>query len=438
MSQRTWVGFMKDSIWRKKSKVSRNENDNGSHDDWAWFLNAGNQDSNDTNVVDFEALAKSRQAIKAALFKNPNLLFKVVEESDNGENKTLFVDLVIKEKSLREADLVSVGKHVKLDWGQIATKLRISNNLLEKYRGQMDWVHISKSDYYIKNAEFIDRFGKQLVWTDSMKLKVDKADVERLVFVSKNMSIANAILCCPELLIECLNDSKESNDSKKLNQLSEEDWKNIVSKNDLIIAVEALSDPDGIVKNVLEKMPIILLNACLRNKYLSKHGHIFKEGSCIEGKGFFETCKADEAYLLKHGIIGYNTSNTLWKEIIDAGIMLSNETIVKYAEAIDWNALTTREVNPVDVNEKYKPNEPCLLKYIPDSVVLSKSKGLPAKYIDKNAFRVNWSEICEYQVLPEWLMRKHIDKLDWEKVKAFQTLSPDFIKDFGYKMGKST
>jgi hypothetical protein len=412
MTQRTWVGFVKESIWRKKGKCQKAVN----QDSWAWFSNG-----------DLQTLAKSRYDIKSALLKNPNLLFETVEQD------VLFVDLVIKEKSLREADLVSVGKHVKLDWGKIANKLRISNDLLEKHKNQIDWTNISTNEIYVKDVDFIERFADKLVWTDSLQVKLESNDLDRLLLSSSNsISISNAISCCPFILIQWL----VADPKNRLSLLSEEDWKMLISKDDHIIAADrAITDHEGIIEKNLEKMPEVFMDACLRNRYLPKHGNILSMCKMIEGKGFFEICKPDETYLLEHKIISESTPDTLWKEIIDSGVVLSKETIVKYAEIIDWDALTTREENPIDLNA---PDEQQLVKYIPDSVVLSRSKGLPAKYIDKNAYRVNWTEVCEHQVLPEWLMRKHVDKLDWEKVKAFQTLSHDFIKDVGYKMDKST
>lgn len=431
---RTWVGFVKDTLWRKKSRRHREEQTLSStpvpmviDENWAWFADPKWKETTDnTTCTDYYSLSRSRDAIKAALLKNPDILFDVVGE---GENQGLeLVDLIIKERSICEVDLIEVSKSVKLDWRRIANKLRLSNDLLEKHAKDVDWKEITINDAYSKNFEFIKRFSDKMKWEEvdshPINLKVDKAELELLFFKWQRLPLRVAIMSRPQVLMECLNTS-----TSYLSRLSEDDLvlfvRTLAATNlaSSIVDLEKLPDPHGIIESTLAKYPVKFIDACIERQYLPKYSNILKEIQVSaphkQLATFFEICKPSDDYL---------ESRDLVQLMLQSGVPLSRETVAKYADQIqDWDELMTRYINPF-------PFDPELLKLIPENVVLNKTRGLPPKYIDKNAYRLDWSVICERQVLPEWLMRKHLDKLDWEKVARHQTLTQGFIKDFGYRM----
>lgn len=428
---RTWVGFVKDSLWRKKSRKQREEQTLTTtpapmiiDENWAWFADPKWKETTDnTTCTDYYSLSRSRDAIKTALLKNPDILFDVV-----GEDGVLFVDLIIKEKSLCEVDLIEVSKSVKLDWGRIANKLRLSNDLLEKHAKDIDWKDITVNNAYTKDLEFIKRFSDKMVLDENrnafINLKLDKAGLEMVFFKWQRLPLRIAIANCPYILVECL-----GLDNSYVSRLSDDDWTHLIdtlAQNGLascIADLETLPDPNGIIESNLAKYPVQFIDACIEKQYLPKYSNILKD---IEVSAphkqlatFFEICKPTNEYLESQGLV---------KLMLQSGVPLSRETVIKYADQIpDWDELMTRYINPF-------PFDPEILKIIPENVVLNKTRGLPPKYIDKNAYRLDWSIICERQVLPEWLMRKHLDKLDWENVARHQTLTQGFIKDFGYRM----
>ena len=64
---------------------------------------------------------------------------------------------------------------------------------------------------------------------------------------------------------------------------------------------------------------------------------------------------------------------------------------------------------------------------------LSCEPDLPLDFIEKYKDDLNWGLLTMYRKMPEWFMRKHIDKIRWEYVMFFQRPSDEFMVEMQIK-----
>ena len=93
---------------------------------------------------------------------------------------------------------------------------------------------------------------------------------------------------------------------------------------------------------------------------------------------------------------GYDFAEMNWEQISQQYKYLSEDFIEKYADKIDWNAISIYQ-------------------------------KLSEDFIDKHTNKVYWSAISRYQKLSEDFIDKHTDKVDWNCISRYQKLSEDFI-----------
>lgn len=123
-----------------------------------------------------------------------------------------------------------------------------------------------------------------------------------------------------------------------------------------------------------------------------------------------------------------------WEIIsISVAIKLSDHFAWKHVDKLRWELM-----NADALQHRFEKDTWCQLvmsdwRRIPSSI-LCKYIKFTSDFIDENAQELDWHTMCEHQPFPEWLMRKHIDKLDWGQVSWYQAMTPEFIKDYGHRL----
>ena len=426
------------------------------HSRWDWFYGNDDGDSDcDCDVYvyrcpreDYHSLAKDKKKCMDAIIKDPNRLFYVVDngstcmcggECGNCETVDMFlIELILRYKTLTEADFVAIDSRCGgggLDWRRIAKYAPLSNDLLEAKKDVVDWKEIISDDRYVKNREFILRFREYLEGLWDYVGSIHIGDVEELVFglriIPVKVAIYKRLLNVTHIdrhydeMVLYIADLLKNVGVKKLS--AGESWGKMAE--------------DG---GVLQMHPNEVRDSCIRDRYVAKEifGILAVSDKCLGGDwgdilGIYvesggvkpeEFCWVLEKYVLKGEKA--DVDNKIWFMISKRGKMLTDEFLLKYVGKIDWNIL--ERMSGIAI-EKWDWGGNCeLLKKLP-AAVRCKYMELGAEFIDANAEDpsvIDWHVVCEYQRLPEWLMRKHSGRLDWGQVSWYQDMSLEFIEEF--------
>lgn len=180
--------------------------------EWDWFTGKNTEKSSESNVkhpiipkMNYDKLAKDKDKVIEYLLSNPKDMFKKVGiESDCMcmechtcdhflRDVTLF-ELIIKYKTLNEADLCELDKTIELDWFTISESVPLSSfTLLLKADKHFNWRAISSSYLYKKDITFLRIFTDRLHWDLVSNVDIYDIDIESLVFTEKVIPIKFAI-----------------------------------------------------------------------------------------------------------------------------------------------------------------------------------------------------------------------------------------------------
>ena len=387
--------------------------------EWKWFTGEEETTKKPTET-DYKSLARNPIP---ALTKDPDLLFKVVhhekEECMCGGSfdccgafayvDVLFIDLMIQCQSFKESDLVKLSK---LDWFKLSTHLPLSIPTLEKYVDRVNWKEISKSFLYEKNAAFIKKFHKQLdmnnLYPYSTALMVDEAC--KLIFEDRILPLHIGRMIPKNIIL-----SKVKEHAEYIGQS--------VYSTTFFIRYCGAKETEDTFKDVSGALvdPKEFAERCYSDSYIPRTKRfidILKKG--VNWGSFLLCCKPDLEFIETHIIPG--ASKDTWCFISEFK-QLNTAFIEKYA-----SHLVMRKV------ARYHQFDTATLKNIlgdwkVDYGGLSVYTKLTPEFIEEYADKLDWYNLCEHQVLPEWLLNKYKDRLNWGQVSLYQALSPEFIKE---------
>jgi len=412
---------------------------------WDWFNNPNKKEDKPivkTEVKNYSRISINKYLVKKEILEDPSVLFKVVGSESNcmcggtcggcEYDDVLFIDLIVREKSLNEKDFLELLEKVDLDMFRLCKYVPFSISVLQKYTNRVDWGSISGDGYkYNKNKDFINNFHdkinwNKLGWSDLSDLK-NYSDVEEIVFTNKyvpiNIAIKNRILTldhiknhvdivasyCDKLL-------DEYNYGVKLIEELDKD----------IIEPHLINHVEKYTKKCIE-------DSFVTKKYVSiiqlSNNIIFGEWS-----EFIINCKPDEQFILDNVVNKgcEHISRNTW-DAISKHCNLSNKFIREKTKYLNWNILITKSKCDLSLIEE-RINDL-------DSITISKFQKLTPEFIDmcaeKYPEKLDWYYLCEFQELPEWLMRKNINMLNWGQVSWYQEMSKEFLEEFDKMINKT-
>jgi hypothetical protein len=389
--------------------------------EWKWFV--GEKKGKEVNKKpidnDYYKLAKDPIPV---LTKDPELLFKVVDFTtekcmcggscgsccQDFSVDVQFIDLIIQYKSIKESDLV---KLPKLNWFKITSHLPLSIPTLEKYIDRVDWKYISSSYLYEKNDEFIRKFHKHLNMKSVYNTKLTEDEACKLIFEDKILPLhtirnipMNLMLSKVKANAEYIGSSIE-NTTSFTRMFGAKETEETYINNSGALKIDS--------KDFADK--------CCSDKYVPKTKRfidILKKG--VNWSEFLLCCKPNIEFIEAHIVPG--ASKNTWHDI-SACPQLTTAFIEKYISHLEMRK----------VSQHYQFDTVTLKKILgnwnTEHGSLSIYTRLTPEFIDEYADKLDWYNLCEHQVLPEWLLNKHKDKINWGQVSLYQTLTQNFIEE---------
>jgi hypothetical protein len=332
---------------------------------WRWFRGKPPTPS----PAELRVLARSRARSVCAIRADPSLLFEVVAGApcececrasacesrvcDCGaalSGEVLFVDLLIKKKTVHERDLLSVAG---LDWFRLSSRLPLSAAALERHAGDVDWARVSWSSLYAKDAAFVRAFAERLHWR--LVRRADSAEVARQLF-ERGLRCADAALS--NRLVDVADLAQHVEALRASPRLSA-----------LVVDSYRARDADALGLDVPEHLRHAVAAKCIRERFVPAAAPLVAALEAI--------CAVfDDATLEAH---------------VRAGDARAREVVSRHAR-------------------------------------------LSPEFVDRNADALDWYALCEFQALPEWLLRKHVDRLNWGQLSRYQELSPAFEAEFAARI----
>ena len=314
--------------------------------DFSWFRSSLPRDTKEKTIecIDYYNLAKDRVKVQSLILKDPSILFRVVGEEANcmcggtcGNcefDDITFFELVIREKSVTEDDLLQVAKQVDIDWFKISSHVPLSNEALALYKDKVDWKSVSSSWMYKKDAEFVERFWEYMDWSKTNCVDLDEKQVESLVFQRKLVPISFAI--SKKLLTDMHVKEYLSLVLQECNGL----LKHYGSK-----FVESLDDETGMIKDKVLQCANKFTDSCIAMRYTpKKYGHVVK--FCLDKAGkhglhtwwdFLNSCRPNEAFIETYVVDSADAET--WSFLSKGKIPLSDGFVSKYFELLNLHEL---------------------------------------------------------------------------------------------------
>jgi len=388
----------------------------------------------------YHNISKDKVLVKKEILENPEVIFKVVDSESNcmcggtcgccEYDDVLFIDLIIRAKSFNEADILDLLNNVTLDMYKLCKYVPFSINTLKKYEDKVDWKLISYDYKYNKNIDFINNFHDKLDWERIDNFyKLSSNDIEQCVFIDKYVPIKIAI-------------SKHILNSYHIKKYVDviAPYCNYLIGN-YVYDVKILEElDDSIISPFLIKHVEKYTNRCIEIGFLTKkYVKIISLSDRIRQQGdwsnFIIKCKPDEAFLLEHVVNKEQNPPHLSKETwnaISETCKLSNEFISDYSNYLNWNILVKKSNCNLSFIEAH-------IKDL-DAFTISTFQKLTPEFIEfcieNYPEKLDWYYLCEFQDLPEDLMRRNIDKLNWGQVSWYQMMSKNFLNEHDKMINK--
>ena len=150
---------------------------------------------------------------------------------------------------------------------------------------------------------------------------------------------------------------------------------------------------------------------------------------------------------------GYDFAEMNWEQISQQYKYLSEDFIEKYADKIDWNAISIYQKLSEDFIDKHtnkvywsaisryqKLSEDFIDKHTDkvDWNCISRYQKLSEDFIDKHTNKVYWSAISIYQKLSEDFIDKHTDRVYWDYISKYQAITPEFADKHNIKINNNS
>ncbi len=353
-----------------------------------------------------------------AITKDPSILFKFVETITDcmcggtcGGCEVVYVDfleLIIECKSMKESDLVDIQG---LDWFKLSTRLPLSIPTLEKYSDNVDWKGISESYTYIKTEELIRKFHKKLDMKHLYNVNLKQDVLSTLIFEENILPLRFSTSLPRDVLL--------SNIKENVEFISR-----FVDNTTFFISIFGAETTEQTFINTsgaLRVDPKVFAKNCYKTKYIPKTKRfldILKKG--VNWFEFLPCCKPDVAFIDEHIVPG--ASKETWYDI-STHPHLTNCFIEKYKSHLDMKKVSQYHEFDTETLKQILGN------WDTEYGSISIYKRLPPEFIDEFADKLDWYNLCEHQVLPEWLLNKHKIKLNWGQISMYQNLSQTFIEE---------
>jgi hypothetical protein len=392
---------------------------------WDWFLDhSPKKIKTQTQPKEsWRTIASSSTLAKTQIIEDPNVLFKVVDHynacmcggSGNhyGECETedaTFLDLLIEYRTLKESDFIELDKSTTLNWHELSKHIPLSVTTLQSHANEVDWHYISYSDLYDKTLDFCELFRNHIVWNKVRILNIQPKEIPRAITL---------IPFCTLLTHRVLSIQDIQNHIDKLNIYSNS--KSLITSYS-IQEIESLEDENDKLRNALLDNSDIFARKCCTIKYFPKKYPDILSQSTIPALEIIKNIPIDEQFINKYLLT--KLSSECWSYLSKGTIPLSDEFILKHQKDLNFHDVAKWKKLDSTFYDKLSPQ------------LLSKFQKLTPEYIDLNASTLDWFSLCEYQELPEWLMKKHQDKLYWGQISSFQKLSQEFIEEFKGKLNE--
>lgn len=410
---------------------------------WEWFNNTNKKKNKSLIVVkNYSNISINKYLVKKEILEDPSVLFKVVDSESNcmcggtcgncEYEDVLFIDLIVREKSLNENDFRELLEIVDLDMFMLSKYVPFGIEILNKYKDKVDWVSISSDGYkYEKNKDFINYFYDKIIWNIIKDYDLQNLhnydDIEDIVFIKKyipiDIAIKTHILKIDHIknhveIIAPYCDKLLDNYKYGVKLLEELD-KDVIEPHLL---------------NYIEKYT----NKCIENNFITKKyvSIIQLSNNIIFGdwSNFIINCKPDEQFILDN-IVNKSCEHilkTTW-DAISTHCNLSNKFIREKTRYLNWNILITKSKYDLAMIEEHIDDL--------DAITISKFQKLTPEFIkmctEIYPEKLDWYYICEFQDLPEWLMRENLNKLNWGQVSWYQDMSKEFIEEFDKMINKT-
>lgn len=418
---------------------------------WDWFVSK-NVSINIPKPINYFDLAKNMCKAKLAIQINPSILFHVVEYTSDCmcmfgcdcklDIPKTFLDMLIYNKTIKECDIVYIPG---IDWFKLSDKLPLSINTLVNNAATVNWSKISSSHLYKKNLQFINSFHMHIVWEQLDNLSdICATEIVDLTFtrhiIPVDITISKQLLApseyndyhevlTPHAFLIFQNYKLEDIEKYNLPWKSIEHIEHSDDENNEDKYHDVIDEYDGGA----------FAQKCIHERYIpqTKDFIVALQYSITNNDWtkFIGNCQPDEAFIDKY--IATNASKLTWDIISGKYINLYVNCFIRYEKT---HQLTMSFINKFATKLNWKYLVTCkkcidqqtLIKYISNVDYETQCKYIifDPSYIDKHANVLCWYTMCEFQKLPEWLMRKHIDKLNWGQVSEYQTMSSAFICEF--------
>lgn len=392
--------------------------------DWNWFTGEKKDKPKETKPIEPDSTEHYKKLARdpiPALKKDPDLLFKRVGFTEDecmcggccecyGPDLTVdlyFIDLMIQYKSFKESDLVNLPK---LDWRKLSTHLPLSISTLTKYTDKVDWEFISTSYLYEKNDEFIRKFHKHVNMKTIYNLKLTDDEALKLAFGDRILPFHTLRSIQKYILLPKV---KETDNAEYIGRS--------IDNTTSFIRWFGAKETEETFLNTSLIDPKAFAERCCEDNYVPKTKSfidILKKG--VNWSTFLLCCKPDIEFIEAHIVPG--ASKDTW-HFISAHPHLTTDFIEKYAKHLDMRK----------VAQHYQFDTQTLKKILGDWKTeygsLSVYTKLTPEFINEHADKLDWYNLCEHQTLPEWLLNKYKDRLNWGQISLYQSLSPQFIKE---------
>lgn len=360
--------------------------------------------------------------------------------------KTTFIDLVLKMKSINEADLVKIPG---LNWEKLSRRFPLSNETLQAHITEVDWGHITSSEEYGKDKEFIRLFGNLVNWGWDLKnVKVDlEKDWRKLLDDEKIFTVLSYALHHKVLEI--------SEISKHLEYICRNCLSRLVSKYDVREYIDLKSDDvsnedfldflrghaDLIISRCLpnqdwpkEILPIVMSPGMLDE--LRQWKEIMKSGEFDLGyyeeavvpkapSAFFEWLSGDKRYELPQDFVERHEDRLNWDELVQKQ-QLNPELFAKALTRVPFETICTSQ----SLSEDF-------IRANLDRIRLediAQHSQLSEAFVHDFRFKLDWFILCENQDMRSEFIEQHLDFINWGQISQFQNLSQDFILRYYNKL----
>lgn len=417
-------------------------------------------ESREKMLLDVVGLTHGRaDRVKSILALHPEWLWTVVKyepmcccvvvdcacESCKSESVT-WLSALLEARALTEGMLRDVAAQgvKRLDWKRLSRETRLSPVALLEHADEVDWAHVSAK--YELSERFVRVVHARLDWSKIGRhpsFAADRDALWRLTVVDRIVPLAEAVahrvvpLNSPDLLpmlrahgmTPALGEAivhAGAAAPRHLDALCQ----NLEAE--LGVGIGA----DQLVAAMSQRATALLQN-CVRAQYIPQNAGLVRVLCCGAARSswleFVRTCKPDESFLERHVLGGREgCDEAVWRAISAAtDPPLSDAFCERHAAHVSWPDLLRARPWPEDVVARH------LVAHSGDPVIVeavSQCQRLTPEFIDQHAALLDWWLVCEHQYLPEWLLRKHVGRLNWGQVSWYQVLSPQFVHDFNNRL----